>query len=124
MARLTKKLIETTLPAAKDQFLWDSEVKGFAVRIWPSGRKTFVAKYRVGGGRSGVTRRLTIGSYGALTVEEARTQAKKVLGAVANGSDPAAARQAKRREMTVLDLIGLYAVEGPIILKTAIAAGF
>jgi integrase len=117
MARLTKKLIETTLPAAKDQFLWDSEVKGFAVRIWPSGRKTFVAKYRVGGGRSGVTRRLTIGSYGALTVEEARTQAKKVLGAVANGSDPAAARQAKRREMTVLDLIGLYAVEGTDHLK-------
>lgn len=78
MARLTKKLIEVTLSAAKDQFLWDSEVKGFAVRIWPSGRKTFVAKYRVGGGRAGVTRRLTIGTYGALTVEEARTYANSL----------------------------------------------
>lgn len=117
MTRLTKRLLDTAPASNRDQFLWDSEIKGFGVRIWPSGRKTFVAKYRVGGGRSGATRRFTIGTYGVLTVNEARTAAKKVLGAVTRGDDPAGARQAKRREMTVADLVSLYAEKGTDHLK-------
>ena len=51
------------------------------------------------------TKRFTIGTYGVLTVEEARAAARKVLAAVTQGSDPAGDRQAKRREMTVSALI-------------------
>ena len=116
-ARLTKRLIDTAPQSDRDQFLWDSEIKGFGVRIWPSGRKTFVAKYRIGGGRCAVTRRFTIGTYGVFTVEEARTAARKVLGAVTQGADPAGMRQAKRREMTVADLVVLYEEKGTDHLK-------
>ena len=116
-AKLTKKLVDAAPISERDQFLWDSEIKGFGVRIWPSGRKTFVAKYRVGGGRDGATRRFTIGTYGVLTVEEARAAARKVLGAAAQGMDPAGARQAKRREMSVADLVELYGKKGTKHLK-------
>ena len=79
--KLTKKLIDTIPACDRDRFIWDAELKGFGVRVWPSGRKTFVAKYRIGGGRNGATRRFTIGTYGTLTVDEARTAARKVLSA-------------------------------------------
>lgn len=115
--RLTKRIVEQLLPGVRDQFVWDLDLKGFGVRIWPSGRKTFVAKYRVGGGRTGTTRRLTIGTYGAITVDEARLLAKKALGAVVAGDDPAGKRQARRREMTVTSLIDLYSAEGTRHLK-------
>ena len=115
--RLTKRLLDKIAPKDRDTFLWDRELSGFGVRVWPSGRKTFVAKYRVGGGRSGPTRRLTIGTYGALTVEEARALAKKALGSVAHGDDPAGTKQAKRREMTVTQLVDLYAEKGADHLK-------
>lgn len=115
--RLTKRTIDAAPVSDRDQFLWDSEVKGFGVRIWPSGRKTFVAKYRVGGGRSGATRRFTIGTFGVLTVEEARIAARKVLGAVTQGADPSGDRQAKRREMTVAELLDVYAEKGTAHLK-------
>ena len=116
-SKLTKRVIDTTPTTGRDQFLWDTEVKGFGVRIWPSGRRTFVAKYRCGGGRSGATRRYTLGTYGTLTVEEARTAARKILGAVAHGADPSGERQAKRREMTVANLIDLYGEKGTDHLK-------
>lgn len=115
--RLTKRLIDNLAPSEKDAFFWDKELSGFGARIWPSGRITFIAKYRVGGGRSGATRRLAIGTYGALTVDEARALAKKALGSVAHGEDPAGAKQAKRREMTVGQLIELYGKEGTDHLK-------
>lgn len=115
--KLTKKAIDTAAVSDRDEFLWDAEIKGFGVRIWPSGRKTFVAKYRVGGGRSGATRRFTIGTYGILTVDEARAAARKLLGSVTQGADPAAERQAKRREMTVADLVELYGEKGTDHLK-------
>lgn len=115
--KLTKKLIDTIPACDRDRFIWDSELKGFGVRVWPSGRKTFVAKYRIGGGRNGATRRFTIGTYGTLTVEEARTAARKVLSAASQGADPAGQRQAKRREMTVEALIDLYGEKGTDHLK-------
>ncbi|MFO1173387.1 MAG: site-specific integrase [Hyphomicrobiaceae bacterium] len=115
--KLTKRIIELATSSDRDQFLWDSEVKGFGVRIWPSGRKTFVAKYRAGGGRFSPSRRLTIGTYGVLTVEQARASAKKALAAVVQGFDPASEKQAKRREITVAQLIDLYAERGTAHLK-------
>lgn len=115
--RLTKRVVDAAEPQATDSFLWDTDLKGFGVRIWPSGRKTFVAKYRVDGGRGGATRRFTIGTFGALTVDEARAEAKRILGSVAHGRDPAGERQAKRREMTVAQLIDLYAEKGTDHLK-------
>jgi hypothetical protein len=75
-------------------------------------------RYRAGGGgRTAPRRFVTIGRYDALTVNQARAQAKAILGAVAKGDDPAGERHKKRREMTVSALIDLYELEGCVVQR-------
>lgn len=115
---LTKRVVDASPPKEKRYHLWDSELRGFGLRIEPSGIKTFLAKYRAeGGGRRAPERRVTIGRYGALTPEEARRQARRILGGAATGADPAAEIKAKRKEMRISELIDLYEKEGCYIQR-------
>lgn len=115
---ITKRVVEAAAPKDKRYHLWDCELRGFGVRIEPTGVKTFLAKYRAdGGGRSAPERRVTIGRYGVLTPEEARRQAKKILGGAATGKDAAAEIKAKRNEMRMSELIDLYEKEGCYIQR-------
>tara|TARA_R110000782_G_scaffold100964_1_gene187367 strand:+ start:2505 stop:3680 length:1176 start_codon:yes stop_codon:yes gene_type:complete len=100
MSRLTKRAIDATQPDDKEKFVWDGELRGFGLRISPKGRKVFVLQYRSGGR----TRRMTLGPYGALTVDEARDLARQNRGDVAKGADPSAARAKERRTPTVAEL--------------------
>ncbi|WP_447974628.1 tyrosine-type recombinase/integrase [Nitrospira sp. Kam-Ns4a] len=108
MARkLTKRVIEQTLcPATGQIFLRDTELKGFAVRLTPSA-KTFVLEKRV----RGRVRRITLGRYGVLTVEQARAEAIKKAAEIVTGGDPAAARRAARAAPTWQDLEDRYRTE-------------
>jgi hypothetical protein len=116
--RLTKTIVDSSAPRAKRYAVWDSELAGFAIRIEPSGTKSFVVRYRAdGGGRTAPQRYVTIGRFGNLTVEEARKKAKKVLGQIAVGEDPAAQRNSKRLEMNVAALVDLYEAEGCYIQR-------
>ena len=40
MHNITKRLVETFKPGTTEVFLWDAELKGFGVRIKPSGVRT------------------------------------------------------------------------------------
>ncbi|MBN8978040.1 MAG: integrase arm-type DNA-binding domain-containing protein [Rhizobiales bacterium] len=104
MAKLTKRYVDALSAGEPDYFVWDDDISGFGIRVWPSGKKNFVAQYRAGGR----TRRVKIGNYGALTVEEARKQAKIVLGDVARGEDPAEDKATRRKSLTVSDLCDNY----------------
>lgn len=115
--KLTKRLIDATAPAERECFIWDSELAGFGLRVRPGGAKTFVAQYRAGGGRTGQTRRYTVGRYGVMTVEEARLDARAILLAAAQGRDPAAKRHSKRRETTIAELVTEFAKQGTDHLK-------
>ena len=88
MAGLTKRQIDATKPeGSKELRLWDDDPRGFGLRVKPSGVKTFFVQYR-----SPVTFkkvRFTIGQYGRLTLDEARGEARKILGHVEKGEDPA-----------------------------------
>jgi hypothetical protein len=54
---------------------------------------------------------VTLGKVGTLTPEEARTLARKTLGAVAHGSDPAALKAAERRASTLRELAEIFLAE-------------
>jgi integrase len=115
---LTKKIVDGSQPVDKRYHVWDSALAGFGLRVEPTGVKTFIAKYRAnGGGRSATQRVVTIGRFGTLTAEQARKQAKTILGGAATGSDPAAELQAKRREMKMSALVDLYESEGCVIQR-------
>jgi integrase len=109
MNKLTKRAVDALQKPPKGQtFLWDGELRGFGVRIIPSGLKTFILQYRNAEGRS---RRIVIGRYGVLTLEKAREQAQIKLGAVAGGADPAEERAASREAVTVAELCDWYLKE-------------
>ncbi|MCR5879438.1 tyrosine-type recombinase/integrase [Phenylobacterium sp. J367] len=112
--KLTLRIVEGAPVGEVDAFIWDSVVKGFAVRIQPGGTRTFLVQYRF----AGQSRRYKIGLYGSpWTVETARSKALWVLGQVADGVDPQAEKFAARKAMTVAELCDLYLREGMATCK-------
>lgn len=90
--RLSKKVVDNlTLPTevSKPIFYRDDSLKGFGVKVTSLGRKSFVVEKRI----NGKVRRITVGTYGELTVEQARREAQKLLGDIAQGKDPVAEKQ-------------------------------
>ncbi|MEJ7777430.1 MAG: site-specific integrase [Sphingomicrobium sp.] len=95
--RLTKRSVDATHPAAKDQFVWDDELRGFGLKVTPAGNKVFLLQYRLGG-RGSPTRRYTIGTYGSpWSPTAARHEAERLLQLVRQGRDPLAERDDRRR---------------------------
>ncbi|MCB8877616.1 tyrosine-type recombinase/integrase [Acidisoma silvae] len=102
--------------------VWDATVTGFGARRQRSAAVAYVLLYRTKEGRQ---RRLTIGRHGApWTPDEAREEAQRMLGVVAQGGDPAAVKKAKRSAATVTELCDLYLEEaeaGRILTRRGVA---
>lgn len=106
MTKLTKRHVDALKPRPNhDVFAWDGEMRGFGVRVKPTGLKTYVIQYRNSEGR---TKRLVLGRHGILTPVQARDLARQRLAAVARGEDPSAERHAARTGMTVTDICDWY----------------
>ena len=109
--RITKRAVDALrCPPNRDRlFLWDDDLAGFGVAAMPSGKKVYVAQYR----QHGRSRRVKIGDHGRLTPDEARSAAKKVLGAVEGGHDPIGQRREGREARTLTqvatDFLSLHA---------------
>jgi len=115
MAKLTKRVVDAICPdpTGRDTFAWDAgdgAIKGFGMRMKPSGAASYLVQYRT---REGRTRRLVLGRVGVLTPDEARTLAGDKLKQVAHGGDPSADRHLAREALTVTELADLYRREGP-----------
>ena len=104
MPRLTKRVVDAAEVRDTDYFVWCDELPGFGVRVYPSGKRGYLAQYRV----DGRTRRVKIGLHGVLTVDEARTEAIGHLAAVAKGGNPAEDRATRRQGVTVRELCDRY----------------
>ena len=108
MNKLTIQAVKALeVPKAGQTFLWDGELRGFGVRAIPSGLKTFVLQYRNAEGRS---RRMVLGRFGVLTVEQARDKAKIKLGAVAEGDD-SAVEVGRSETITMAEVCDWYLAE-------------
>lgn len=102
--KITKKNVDAQTPSKKTTYLWDSTLSGFALKVLPSGRKTYLVQYRIGG-RSARTRRMTIGVHGTITAEQARHNAKILLAQVSLGIDPAAEKDKVKQAQSFGDLL-------------------
>lgn len=106
MPKLTKTIVDAEQPGDKPRFVWDSDLKGFGLKIFTSGTKTFVFQYRSPEGR---TRRFTIGKYSeALTPDKARQLAKDHAHEVYKGHDPMGEKKLRRNALTVAEMLDLY----------------
>jgi integrase len=112
--KITKRAVDSLeAPATGEAVIWDFEVKGFGVRARSGGTKSYVLHYRAGSGRNAVLRKLTIGKHGSpWTPDAARGEAKRLLGLVESGSDPATDRRADLSQPTFSELIDMYIAEG------------
>ncbi len=104
-AKITKRLLDSLkLPEKGEVKVWDTELRGFAVRVRAGGSRRFIVEWM----RDRRTRRLTLGEFGPLTVDQAREEARQVLARIARGEDPAADRDEKRAAPTVAELAARY----------------
>ncbi|MGB8366390.1 MAG: tyrosine-type recombinase/integrase [Rhizomicrobium sp.] len=111
--KITKRTVDSLCASSGETTLWDSEVKGFGVRVRSGGAKTYIVRYRPGaGGRGAPLRTLTIGRHGSpWTPDTARGEAKRLLGLVEDGADPAADMIAQRVAPTVAELCDRFLSE-------------
>lgn len=115
MPKITKRVVDAIQPDPEgERFTWDSELKGFGVRMMPSGVASFILKYRNAENRQ---RKLALGRVGTLTPDQARDIARQRLAAIARGEDPSAERKQVRKSATVSEVCDLYLVEAKGHLK-------
>jgi integrase len=106
--KLTKRSVEAMRPAARDVFLWDTEIRGFGCKVTPKGGRIYLLQY----GRNGRDYRVTIGRHGIeMTAEQARIEAFRVRGMIASGENPASVRMRDRAASTVAELGERYMAE-------------
>ncbi len=107
MPRLTKRLIDQTISKEEEYFVWDDEVAGFGLRVFATGRKSYVIQYRQGGR----TRRMTIAKQGVMTPDEARKRARELLVEVAKGGNPSEERRVYAQAPTLGALCDRFLAE-------------
>ncbi len=107
-AKITKRVVDQTAPAERNIFVWDTEVPGFGLRVWPSGKQVFVFQYR---NKHRQTRRPVIGQYDTVRPEQARRIARQWAAEVQRGDDPGGERREARKAPTIADVAERYMVE-------------
>lgn len=85
--RLNQKLVKDTETKGREFVIWDDELTGFGLRVRPSGRKTYVLKYRLHDG-SKAQRKDTLGVHPGTSCSAARTRAQEILARVRLGENP------------------------------------
>ena len=100
VAKISKRTVDAAKAAPERYILWDTELKGFGLRVEASGTKSFLVRYRHLGRR----RFLSLGRFGEITPEQARVLAQKALSKVREGDDPVDKRIQDRQAITVRGL--------------------
>jgi integrase len=102
--RLTDLTVKKAKPQAAAYLIWDTHQHGLALRIQPTGKKSWYALYS----RHGRPRWLYLGNANAIALSDARRLTAKAMLAVAEGKDVAAERKAERSAGTFADLADKY----------------
>ncbi len=110
--KLTKRVVDSAEPRESRYTIFDAgegSVKGFGLRVFPSGSKSWVFEYRAGdGGRRAAKKRVTIGSASDFTADQARRLADNFRSRAKTGEDPQAEKAQRRKAMTVAELAAVF----------------
>lgn len=107
MPKLNKRIVDAALATGRDYVVWDDDLAGFGLRVFGSGKRSYIIQYRA----LGRSRRYTIGPHGVWTPEMARQEAKVQLGRIAQGDNPAEEKLIDRQAITVKELCQMYLVD-------------
>lgn len=116
-ARINRRNIDLLKPAAAQAWLYDTDLRGFLVLCQPSGRKSYVVRYKT---PAGAWRKMTLGLTTVLDPDEARELARDALAAASRGEDPTRDRTAP----TVAQLAARFMAEHAARLKPGTARNY
>ena len=85
MAKITKRTVDALAGQERERVVWDDDLKGFGVRVHPTGRKVYIVKTRY----RGRVIKMTIGPHGAVTPSYARVRAAEIITDARAGKNPA-----------------------------------
>lgn len=122
--KLTKRVVDAAEPRARRYAVYDSAIPGFALRVYPTGKKVWTLEYRPGeGGRSTAVKRVTIGAaydpsgkVADFTPDAARREAERLRAVVLTGGDPQGEKASRRKAMTMSELATAF-LEDHVALK-------
>ena len=118
MPKITKRTVDAIVPAEKERIVWDDDIKGFGVRVHPTGRKVYIVKYR----HEGRSVKVTIGPHGPITPAAARARAAEIVTLAKTGRDIAGKTPRPKESATVADLAQRFLEEyAPAHLKPGTA---
>ncbi len=100
MPRITKRTVDSLSGQERERVVWDDDLKGFGVRVHPTGRKVYIVKARY----RGKPVKVTIGPHGTVTAAAARTRAAEILTGARAGQDPAGWNDRNDRAPTMREL--------------------
>ena len=110
--KITKRVVDAAKPGEKDRLIWDTDVRGFGLKVTKGGGRIYVLQYRMGG-RGSPSRRYTLGAHGSpWTPDTARKEAVRLLAEIRAGRDPMEQRQTDRDQITIAELCDVYVAEG------------
>lgn len=89
--QITQQLLTRLKPESKPYEMRDSKIKGFLLRVQPSGVMSYIVEFGRG-------KRITLGRANVLTLTQARNKALEILGQAAGGADPIAERKKSKAE--------------------------
>ena len=100
MPKITKRTVDALVPAERERIVWDDDIKGFGVRVHPTGRKVYIVKYR----HEGRSVKVTIGAQGPVTPAAARAKAAEIVTLAKTGRDLEGRPARGRGKATMADL--------------------
>ena len=99
---LTKRIVDRLPVDDKDSVFWDRELRGFGLRVYPSGAKVYVVQTR----RAGRSKRVTVGRHGDISPDQARKEAARIIARIKAGEPPVP--EVPKAEPTMAELAGRY----------------
>ena len=105
--KLNEKTVREAENLGRDYQIFDTDVRGFSVTIYPSGNRAFTLDYRIAGRQ----RRMTIGRWPEWNTTAARERAKDLRRDIDEGIDPLSLRETSREAPRVNDMIARYLAE-------------